>query len=623
MSVTRRHIIRMAGALMALPAVPVVAQILNRRRGAPTTGIDAVRNYTMTTGVGNFVLGAAASGCRCLKSAVKTGDSFYYSVVGIDKPAELEVGRGTMHSNGTIEREALGAAATDFSAGYKTITLLGVGELCAAIEAAAAAGPIPMPSRDAIAMLADVSKPVLLQEPGRTGIFTFEPGNLSALVSVDPRRGIYIAPARAPDGASGAWIRKFEGPVMAHWFGTEADGAANDYPALSAALNAAATHPAKSVQLPAGTYSIRGTPLSVPDGVTIEGSGPETFIVADDAAVWAFYMNGRTGATIRNMRVEGSNNVANGVWRSAIKFDNCIRCRVENVRATPAASTLLYMWDCDYCVADTLYYDGGARQNYYGAYLVGCKACRIVNSVAVNCFQGFALSGAGTDPGVTRRSIAQTYGNSIENCYVRNCRTQAFNINSSTFNTISNCRAEDYAGKSIHKAFQVKDAVGFEGQSRGNVFTGCTVTNYPAGFGVVRSSGARFLACTGRNLSTNGIELVEAVDCQFIGCNLYEFRQAGIWTSSGTSRCRFDTIALDTSTPAAIGILITSKGGTDKDNDFDNVVTNSRLAAFVEVAAGARNNRFGSGCRPNGNPIVDSSRTSRWPPGLATKASVA
>ena len=48
--------------------------------------VDLVRNTTTTTGTGNIVLGAAVNGFTGFASAVLPGESFYYSVIGIDKP---------------------------------------------------------------------------------------------------------------------------------------------------------------------------------------------------------------------------------------------------------------------------------------------------------------------------------------------------------------------------------------------------------------------------------------------------------------------------------------------------------------------------------------------------------
>jgi hypothetical protein len=86
--------------------------------------VDLVRNFTTTQGTGNFVLGAAVAGHSSLAGAVATGERFYYCAMGVDKPAEREVGRGTMLANGTIAREPVNGALTNFSNGTKTIALV-------------------------------------------------------------------------------------------------------------------------------------------------------------------------------------------------------------------------------------------------------------------------------------------------------------------------------------------------------------------------------------------------------------------------------------------------------------------------------------------------------------------
>ncbi len=49
-----------------------------------------------------------------------------------------------------------------------------------------------------------------LTEAGREGMFVFDASNLSTFVTADPLQGVYVAPASAPTGASGAWVRKPE-----------------------------------------------------------------------------------------------------------------------------------------------------------------------------------------------------------------------------------------------------------------------------------------------------------------------------------------------------------------------------------------------------------------------------
>lgn len=75
-----------------------------------------------------------------------------------------------------------------------------------------------------------------LAEAGREGMFVFDSSNLAALVTADPRQGVYVAPTAAPTGASGAWVRKFDGNIVPQWFGAIADGVTDDYPAFAAAL---------------------------------------------------------------------------------------------------------------------------------------------------------------------------------------------------------------------------------------------------------------------------------------------------------------------------------------------------------------------------------------------------
>ena len=69
--------------------------------------VDLVRNYSTTVGTGAFVLGPAVNGFTGFGSALQAGDSFYYSAIGVDKPTEREVGRGTLQANGTILRSPI------------------------------------------------------------------------------------------------------------------------------------------------------------------------------------------------------------------------------------------------------------------------------------------------------------------------------------------------------------------------------------------------------------------------------------------------------------------------------------------------------------------------------------
>src|SRR3982751_537689 len=126
LNVTRRSALRLTGAALALPAAPFPTSYLeNRRMPFTPKFVDLVRNYSTTIGTGPFVLGAAVNGFTGLAAALQPGESFYYSAIGVDKPAEREVGRGTLEANGTVTREPVGGAAkTSFTSGSKVVSLI-------------------------------------------------------------------------------------------------------------------------------------------------------------------------------------------------------------------------------------------------------------------------------------------------------------------------------------------------------------------------------------------------------------------------------------------------------------------------------------------------------------------
>jgi hypothetical protein len=63
----------------------------------------------------------------------------------------------------------------------------------------------------------------VVTDPLRGGIFAWSALNLSAFVTADIGQAIYVAPASAPTGVSGAWVRQYTGPVNFSWFGGVGD----------------------------------------------------------------------------------------------------------------------------------------------------------------------------------------------------------------------------------------------------------------------------------------------------------------------------------------------------------------------------------------------------------------
>lgn len=83
-----------------------------------------------------------------------------------------------------------------------------------------------------IGALAALSPPItptfaIVSDPIRGGTFIWTTGDQSTFVTNDPGQGIYVAPASASSGTSGAWIRQYDGPeVHAEWWGYVADATA-------------------------------------------------------------------------------------------------------------------------------------------------------------------------------------------------------------------------------------------------------------------------------------------------------------------------------------------------------------------------------------------------------------
>ena len=96
--------------------------------------VDLVRNYTDTVGTGNLVLGDAPAGFTSFASALAPGDTFYYSIVGLEKLIESEVGRGTLQADGSIARDPIGGALTNFSSGSKSVALVAAAEWFTALH---------------------------------------------------------------------------------------------------------------------------------------------------------------------------------------------------------------------------------------------------------------------------------------------------------------------------------------------------------------------------------------------------------------------------------------------------------------------------------------------------------
>lgn len=68
-------------------------------------------------------------------------------------------------------------------------------------------------------------KEVYLGETGKIGLWVWDASNRSTDVTLDPYQGLFVAPASAPTGASGAWVRRVDDDCyLASWWGPPKDG---------------------------------------------------------------------------------------------------------------------------------------------------------------------------------------------------------------------------------------------------------------------------------------------------------------------------------------------------------------------------------------------------------------
>lgn len=241
---------------------------------------NMVRVTTSTQGTGPFVCGPAVTGYASFADSVSVGDSFYYSVQGLDRPQEREVGRGTYNANGTITRQALSGALTSFSSGTKTIALVAAAEWYAAVQESLGQGGESgfVLDRAALAARPTVGTGAcLLKEAGREGIFAWDATIPVAVHQSDPGQGIFIAPNAA---ASGAWVRRWSGGVNVRWFGAKGDGVADDGAAFTRALACLRTLAQQGfgygwgtnrLYVPRGQYFLGTTTLDLTVSTVVEG----------------------------------------------------------------------------------------------------------------------------------------------------------------------------------------------------------------------------------------------------------------------------------------------------------------------------------------------------------------
>lgn len=147
-----------------------------------------------------------------------------------------------------------------------------------------------------------------LTESGREGTFVFSSANLSAQVAADPQQGIYVAPALDTTGASGAWVRKYQGKIKAEWAGLVGDNATDNATALQNLINLRASEQAAGIEFGPGTfrYTVAPTIAGLTMGITISGTGSTTTLKPIGCSAFKFPGNGYYRSKLTNMVITGN-----------------------------------------------------------------------------------------------------------------------------------------------------------------------------------------------------------------------------------------------------------------------------------------------------------------------------
>lgn len=363
--------------------------------------------------------------------------------------------------------------------------------------------------------------------------------------------------------------------------------------------------------LPQGTYALTGALVPV-SGSTITGAGKSTVLSQSGSTpgnIW--YMNAsQTNITIQGMKLTPQSTGANrgAVWintgSSAITLrDLVIEGQTDSVG--------IYAFNASGCLADNIYFDGGASRNGYLVYIGGCSGFKITNSTAYRPSFGFVIVGQD----IEARANNDGFGNIVDCCTCHGMDGHAFDINSSNGNVISNCTAYDYAGASTNPAFQLKGEIANQ-NCQNNIVTGCTAWNVPTGFNTQLGLRNVFTGCTSRTTSQYGMYINNSPELVVDGCVFEDFTIAGIAILSSSANGSFNSIMLTTTTATAVGISFNVAGASN--NSVDNVRMPCALAAAIVIAAGAANNRFGSNVYIQENAITDLSGTTIWPVRMTT-----
>lgn len=212
--------------------------------------------------------------------------------VWVDFPAAL----ASYFSDGTTGTGALVLQESPALTGTPTAPTASVGtsttQIATTAFVLANVGGVNVADRTALAALSTSKAVAWLEEAGRQGTFQWNSANLSTQVTADTQQGIYVAPSSDPTGASGAWVRQFNGEISPLWFGALGDGTSDDTIAIQASINLLL-----QVELPKGSFVV--------DNLTIPALHPGI----NGAGREATTLLHKSGATSPIIHFDGANRV--------------------------------------------------------------------------------------------------------------------------------------------------------------------------------------------------------------------------------------------------------------------------------------------------------------------------